>query len=173
MAGNSFVWRDNTSRTLATDKIEFNDFPTGKPYITNVQAMITSAIANNPIPKSGTVADSAEMNELQDGGPEKLEVVIGGVIVDPQSSSVAGHKLKTWMLDDKFVVTTFPFGRFGLELQDNEIFDLNPGTARGYMLTSVQFIRDGEFKGKLSFVATLRFNGGKGAKTSGNYLWDA
>jgi len=170
MAGNSFIWRDNASRSAASDKIEFNNFPSGNAYINNVQAEIVSAFGENPIPKGTGSADSAQMDELQDTGPQKFEVVVGGFITNPQGSQASGNKLKTWMLDDKFKTGTFPFGRFGLELQDNPIYNLNPGTTRGYMMVRCVFLREGETKGKLGFVATLRFNGNKGSN-SNSYSW--
>ena len=48
---------------------------------------------------------------------------------------------------------------------------MSPSTTKGYMVESVDFRRDGETKGKLSFVLVLRFNGEIGTKSDGEYNW--
>lgn len=79
------------------------------------------------------------------------------------------------MLEDKTINVTnkvFPKGRFGLRLNDFTALNLTPTADRGYILSNVEFIRDGETKGKLQFVATLRFNGSIGSpNASGQYIW--
>ena len=75
---------------------------------------------------------------------------------------------------DKKTSTSFPKGRFGLELADFETFDCNPsvvsGEEKGYMLQDWTWIRSGDTKGKTDFIATLRLNGFIGAEGSA-YSW--
>jgi len=78
------------------------------------------------------------------------------------------------MLEDK-TNASFPKGRFGLRLNDFSALNLTPNNAtnnkRGYILSDVEFTRNGETKGKLEFIATLRFNGDIGTASGGKYEW--
>ena len=65
-------------------------------------------------------------------------------------------------MNDGKTTTGFEEGRFGLRLDDfpqlNVTPDNTPNTF-GYVLADVRFIRDGEHKDKVQFVATLRLSG--------------
>ena len=170
MAGNSAIWRDGTEAAATTDKIEFNEgsvTPGGN--IMNSSFVITTGIARNERPGA--------MDKLQDTGVSGVTVTVTGTAEDPEGTGkTLGHKLKEWLLEAKTVTSTFPKGRFGLRLDDFPCFDMTPNTVKGYMLESVDIRRDGETKGKISFVIVLRFNGDEtnGAaepNVSGQYEW--
>ena len=83
--------------------------------------------------------------------------------------------MKEWLIEEK-TDDVFTKGRFGLELDDIDSYNLVPtGTGatpeqpKGYILTNWRWIRDGETSGKASFVATLRFNGDIGSGTASKY----
>jgi len=101
------------------------------------------------------------------------------VVAETGNSSIF-QKIKEWLIEGK-TDTVFTKGRFGLELDDIDSYDLVPtGTGatpeqpKGYVLTNWRWIRDGETPGKASFVATLRFNGDIGKNTTTpKYDWTA
>lgn len=177
MAGNSAIWRDGTEAAATTDKIEFNTGAVVTPggNIMNTSFNISTGIARNERPGA--------MDKLQDTGVNGVTITVTGTAEDPEGTGATlGHKLKEWALEAKTVATTFPKGRFGLRLDDFVVFNMTPTTLKGYMLENVDFRRDGETKGKIEFVLTLRFNGdetddaaGTGTGTepnaSGQYEW--
>lgn len=170
--GDSAIWRDNTE-TAATDKLEFNDNAVINTdgNIMNTGITIDVGIARNERP--------GEIDKLQDTGPSGVTITVTGTISDPEGDDSTAHKFKTWALENKTVDVTFPKGRFGLRLNDFPSFNLTPTKDRGYMLESINFIRDGITKGKLSFIAVLRFNGSPSAVSpetgipdgNGEYNW--
>jgi hypothetical protein len=164
--GQSCIWRDGTE-TSSSDKIEFNDgaVVNEQGRIIQTKFTISSSVAVNEMPGA--------VDKLQDTGVQGITIYVTGSIEDPKTAGkLAAHKFKEWMLEDKTTTSTYPKGRFGLRLNDFDVLNLTPGTNRGYILSNIEFIRDGETKGKLQFVATLRFNGTIGsANGSGQYIW--
>ena len=164
--GQSCIWRDSTE-TLSSDKIEFNSgaVVNEQGRIIQTKFAISSSVAVNEMPGA--------VDKLQDTGVQGITIYVTGSIEDPKTSgALTAHKFKEWMLEDKTTTSTYPKGRFGLRLNDFDVLNLTPGTDRGYILSNIEFIRDGETKGKLQFVATLRFNGTIGSPNgSGQYLW--
>tara|TARA_R110000851_G_scaffold302607_2_gene459477 strand:+ start:122 stop:628 length:507 start_codon:yes stop_codon:yes gene_type:complete len=164
--GQSCIWRDSTE-TLSSDKIEFNSgaVVNEQGRIIQTKFAISSSVAVNEMPGA--------VDKLQDTGVQGITIYVTGSIEDPKTSgALTAHKFKEWMLEDKTTTSTYPKGRFGLRLNDFDVLNLTPGTDRGYILSNIEFIRDGETKGKLQFVATLRFNGTIGSPNgSGQYIW--
>ena len=164
--GQSAIWRDGTE-TSSSDKVEFNDGAVVNlgGFIVNTRFIMNSAVAINENP-------GEQVDPLQDTGFEGLTVIVTGSIEDPEGvGKTMAHRLKRWMLESKRVTSTFPKGRFGLRLNDFEIFDLTPNTSRGYILENIEFGREGETKGKITFIITLRFNGSVGSLTGSEYIW--
>lgn len=169
--GNSAIWRDGAEPTTEVgteDIIQFNDdaLVNNRGYIVNTGFQIKAGIARNERPGA--------VDKRQDTGLSSVVITVTGSIQEPANAGEGldpAHTFKAWMIEDKTVVTTFPKGRFGLRLDDFPAFNMTPTTTKGYMLQDVQFTRDGETKGKLSFIATLVFNGAVGSPTSGEYLW--
>jgi hypothetical protein len=167
--GQSCIWRD-TTETLSTDKIEFNGgaVVNEQGNIIQTKFTISSSVAVNELPGA--------VDKLQDTGVQGITIYVTGSIQDPQVDGLdTAQKFKQWMLEDK-TTTALPKGRFGLRLNDFTALNLTPSNAsnneRGYILSNVEFIRDGDTKGKLQFVATLRFNGSIGSPDgSGHYIW--
>ena len=167
--GQSCIWRD-TTETLSTDKIEFNGgaVVNEQGNIIQTKFTISSSVAVNELPGA--------VDKLQDTGVQGITIYVTGSIQDPQVDGLdTAQKFKQWMLEDK-TSTALPKGRFGLRLNDFTALNLTPSNAsnneRGYILSNVEFIRDGDTKGKLQFVATLRFNGSIGSPNgSGHYIW--
>lgn len=168
MAGNSAIWRDNNVESATSDKIEFNEgvVPDNTSHITKTELQISAAIAVNTKPKG-------RLNELQDTGVEGVTWIITGSVESP-SVTGATQKVKEWILDPK-TNTQFPKGRFGLRLDDFPKHNVRPNSNRGIILQEWNWIRDGEWRGKVSFVATLRFNAdsvGLNSGSSPKYDWD-
>tara|TARA_R110002020_G_scaffold403348_3_gene613481 strand:+ start:209 stop:754 length:546 start_codon:yes stop_codon:yes gene_type:complete len=175
----SAIWRAGTTTGAGTepattggteDIIEFNSgaVVNNNGVIINTKFSMTSAVAVNEMPSS--------IDKLQDTGVNGIMVFITGSIEDPKTGGLdQAQKFKTWMLEDKTINETnkvFPKGRFGLRLNDFNALNLTPTADRGYILSDVEFTRNGETKGKLEFIATLRFNGTIGtANGSGQYVW--
>lgn len=186
MASDSVIWRvlstgaepSDPSEAVqpdpSVDKILFNDLSiseTKQSSIIQSQTTMTSAIAVNAKPKEA-------LDELQDTGFSELTVVLTGSIKEPKNNGlIYAHKLKTWMLEDK-TNASFPYGRFGLRMNDFSIFNLTPNANRGYIISDVSFTRDGETSGKIGVIITLRLNGNNTstgipgtANGDGQYIW--
>lgn len=169
MAANSRIWRDNNNPASAAvgEKVEFNEgsVPDNTAGITQSNITLTSAIALNPKPKQA-------LDELQDTGLATITLIITGHISDPTNSAVPAI-IKKWLIEDKSVVTTFPYGRFGIQLDDFPHYNLRPNANRGCMLTDWNWVRDGEIRGKASFVATVRIAANNtGLNAAGSYNWN-
>jgi hypothetical protein len=175
-AAQSAIWRATGSGTEPStqngneDIIEFNSgsVVNNNGVLIQTKFTLSSSVAVNELPGA--------VDKLQDTGVQGITIYVTGSIEDPKTGGLdPAHKFKQWMLEDK-TNSSFPKGRFGLRLDDFDALDLTPSNSssneRGYILSNVEFIRDGETKGKLQFVATLRFNGAIGsANGSGQYTW--
>ena len=75
------------------------------------------------------------------------------------------------MLDNK-TTTSFPFGRFGFQLDDFPDFNVKPNSNRGCILEDWTWIRAGQTLGKAEFTATLRFNANATGLNASSYNWD-
>jgi hypothetical protein len=176
----SYLWRNTAGDENATTKIGTRT-AAGSALITFTATNTTNgkhlhqsefemvvAIGDNEKPQGN-------VNELQDVGVDSATWVITGSIESPITNSVQ-QLVKEWMFDGK-TDAVYTKGRFGLEMDDLTSYNCNPtgtGSAteqpRGYILSNWKWIKDGETSGKVSFIATLRFNGDPG--TSGNsYSW--
>lgn len=169
-ASQSAIWRDGAEPATVVGTEDIVEFNTGSVvnaagFIVNTRFIMNSAVAINENPGN-------QVDPLQDTGFEGLTVIVTGSVENPEGTGdTMAHRLKRWMLESKRVTSTFPKGRFGMRLNDFPTFNLTPGTARGYILESVEFGRDGETKGKITFIMRLRFNGSVGSLTSGEYVW--
>jgi hypothetical protein len=176
MASDSAIWRATTlgaEASNSSDIVEFNDLTLADAQqagIVQTSTNLRTAVAINAKPK-------AAVDELQDGGFIGATVIVTGSIKDPEGFGLTKcYKLKEWQIEDK-TNTTFTKGRFGLRLGDFPLMNCVPttegsGSPRGYIFEDVQFIRDGEVKGKVQVIITLRFNGNVGSPNgSGQYIW--
>ena len=164
MAGDSAIWRATSAGaegSNGSDIIEFNNgaAPDNTSNITQTELEMDVGIGENE--KAG-----GDINELQDTGLATITFTITGTIVSP-STTQATERIKIWLIEAK-TNDNFSKGRTGLRLNDFSGFNLTPTAARGYMISNFRFIRPREFRGKLDFVATLRFNGDKGTTP---YTW--
>jgi len=165
MVSNSRIWRDSNT-VPSGDKIEFNQgtVPDNTTSINQTNITLTNAIAVNEKPKG-------QLDIIQDTGFSAVTYIITGFIVDPTNSQVPAL-VKQWMVEAK-TTTSFPLGRFGIELDDFPSYDVHPNSNRGIILQDWNWIRDGETRGKSSFVATLRFNSNvTGLNSAGSFAWD-
>ena len=171
----SYIWRDAANEGAATtaNKISFEALSSGSivdntGHIHQSEFKITTALADNEKP-------NAKLNELQDTQVDSITVVITGSIENTSGGSandVIG-RVKNFMCDKK-TTSTYPKGRFGLELNDFTPFNVNPTSTLGYMIQDWTWIRDGDTPGKTSFIATLRLNGTiltSGTEENGTYTW--
>ena len=173
----SYIWRDNAARASATaaNTIEFeaSSVTDDQGHIHQSEFKIVTAIADNEKP-------NAQLNELQDTQVDTITVTLTGSIHNWQTAGASGtesvlpDRVKKWMCDKKTKATTFPKGRFGLELADFATFNVNPSTTLGYMIQDWTWVRSGETKGKTEFIAILRLNGtikSAGTDEDGTYTW--
>lgn len=162
---NSAIWRctsgSGTELNNTADRIEFNEtpIPVNGTQITQSEFELRHKIAEHERPKR-------KLNSHQDTGFEGVTVILTGSIKNPASNTVGGL-VKKWLIEDS-TTTTFPKGRFGLRIDDFPFFDVTPVASRGYMITDWRWIREGEWKGRGAFVATLILDGEVG---SGTYTW--
>ena len=165
--GNSCIWRATTSGaedSNTSDRIQFNESPI--PYngkqITQSEFEMKVSLALNERPKQ-------KLDELQDTGLSSVTVVVTGSSFVPTDEASTGpfQLAKKWMIEDKWI-TAFPKGRFGLRINDFPHYNVTPTVNLGYMIEDWRWIREGEWKGRAAFVATLRLNGSVGSPP---YSW--
>lgn len=166
MAGNSAIWRDNNMEASSSDKIEFNtgSVPDNTSSITQTEIQITSAIAINEKPKGN-------LNEIQDTAADGVTYIITGSVKN-RSNSAAPTTVKKWLFEDKTVTTTFPFGRFGIRLDDFPAYNVRPNAQRGLILYDWRWIQEGEYRGHSTFIAILRLNASSTGLNSPTYNWN-
>jgi hypothetical protein len=175
----SYIWRNTDgdengttkigTRTAAgSDVIAFTATNTtdGK-HIHQTEFDVVIAIGDNEKPQGN-------VNELQDVNVDSATWVITGSVESPKTNAVF-QLVKKWLFDGK-TDDVYTKGRFGLEMDDITAYNCNPtGTGaateqpRGYILSNWKWIKDGETNGKVSFIATLRFNGDEGVTPT--YSW--
>lgn len=169
MASNCRIWRDNNnpSSAAANEKVEFNGgaLPDNTGGVVQNTITLTSAIAVNAKPKK-------QLDELQDTGLSTITFQITGHIKDPKNSAIPDI-IKKWLCTPKFVISTFPKGRFGIQLDDFPHYNVRPNANRGCMIESWTWIRDGETSGKGSFTAVIRFSANDtGLNGGSSFNWD-
>jgi len=164
MASNSRIWRDSNTVPV-TDIVEFNSgtLPDATGGIIQNTITLTSAIAVNAKPKK-------ELDELQDTGLSTITFQITGHIKNPKNSAIP-NLVKVWMCQPKFVIGSFPKGRFGIQLDDFPHYNVRPNTNRGLFLVDWTWIRPAETKGKVEFVAILKLNANLTGLNSPSYNW--
>jgi len=180
----SYIWRNTagdengstkiaTRASAGTDVITFSkgNVSDGK-HLHQTEFSYVVAIGDNEKPQG-------DINELQDVGLDSAGWVLTGTIENPVGNAVQ-QLVKEWMIGPK-QDSVFTKGRFGIEMDDGAAQDCNPtGTGstpeqpRGYIVSNWTWIKDGETPGKLSFTATVRFNGDPGdTTTTPKFNWTA
>jgi hypothetical protein len=160
----SYIWRatsGNLTRAgaAAANVIQFNEGAvTQNGYIFKSEFNVRISVPENE-------RVDGDLNAVQDMGMDGIDVTITGMIEkarDDDESKI--DYLMTWLKEAK-VDSTFPKGKFGIELPDFPAFNvqpLNTGSAQyGYVLSSVRFIRDGDEVDKVGIIITLRYSGDK------------
>lgn len=173
----SYLWRSTSgeenvskqgTRTSAADVITFsiNNVSDGK-YLHQTQFDFIVGIGENEKPKGN-------INEIQDTFLDSITLTLTGSVNTATGGSSIFDLIKKWMIEAK-TDTVFTKGRFGLELDDVDSYNLIPtGTGssteqpRGYVLSNWRWVRTGEIKSKTEFIATLRFNGDLNVDASSN-----
>lgn len=164
MVGLNRIWRIGDSETNGAITnpnntiIEFDESPVSN----NVQ-FTTSFRAEISVDISQTNALKGDINPSQDGGVGSVRLYITGVIKG--KGAVAGRQnLTRWLLEDK-TTTNFEHGRFGTVLDKLPEYNITPdGTAAtgyGWLIEDIEFIKDGEWKNKVTFNIVLKYNGNK------------
>lgn len=150
----SAIWRSTTGSGVESngEVVEFNSGAVPDKTGAIVESNITMEVGFSDNPKA-----SGALNEIQDTGLARIPLIITGRIRAPKTSDIPAI-FKKWLIEDK-ANTTFTKGRFGLRLNDFPAFNLRPTSSRGYMIVNLEFAREGEYEGRLIFIATLRFNG--------------
>ena len=157
---NTAIWRATASEgateaaALVANKIEFNSQPV---ISTGSSVFNTEVNYRNATPENPRVA--GQINEVQDMGLAGIDVQITGQL--RQTSSTTGDlaHLVTWLQENKTEQTLFPFGIFGLRMDDMPQFNVEPSTTYGYILAQARMIRSGEYQEKVGVILTLRFSG--------------
>jgi hypothetical protein len=169
IGGDSSIYRFTTpgnTESNITDKIDFNGgiVPDSMSYINGSAFTLRRALGKQARIKT------TRSHKIKDTGFEGLKPVITGFIRQPENQ-LAEYRAKTWMIEDQDN-DDFPFGRFGLRLNDNPAFNTTPTSLKGYYIEEITFRRPAQFKGKLEFSATLHWDGNVGSPNgSGHYLW--
>jgi hypothetical protein len=160
----SYIWRatnGNLTRAgaAAANIIQFNEGAvTQNGYIFKSEFNVRISVPENE-------RIDGDINAVQDMGMDGVEVIITGMIEKAAGDDESKiDYLMTWLKEAK-VDSTFPFGKFGLELPDFPAFNcqpLNTGSAQyGYVLAGVRFVRDGDEVDKVGVIINLRYAGDK------------
>lgn len=159
----SVLWRSTSGSGAESngEVLEFNQgaVPDATGAIIETSVKFEVGFADNP-------KAAGKINELQDTGLARIILTITGRIKAPKISSIP-DVLKRWLIEDK-TNTIFTKGRFGLRMNDFPQFNMKPELNRGYFLIDLEFQREGEYEGRVAFIAILRFNGDPGSPP---YAW--
>lgn len=144
----------NGTQATATDAntVKFNPTPILKSgnYVYKTETVLRKATPENP-------AVNANNNEIQDMGAEGIDYQIVGEITDAKDSGDI-PKLINWYQADNTTVG-FTKGRFGFSHPLFNFFDVDPTSTFGYHLADIRFILQGEPKGVVAVILTLRLGG--------------
>ena len=168
---NSAIFRttgagENEGTVSASEKIEFNEavVEDSDQIVTRTEFEMSRAFG-----KQSRIRKTFS-HKIEDTGFQGLDPVITGVIRTANIEETE-YKIKRWMLEDQFN-SNYKHGRFGLRLDDNPVFNVTPVATRGYFLERIKLIRSGSHRGKLEFIAFLRYDGAIGTPNgSGEYRW--
>jgi len=166
MAGTGAIWRDNNVEASSADKIEFDTGadPDALTKLGNSSVTVLSGLAFLKKPKG-------QMNRIQDTFVKGIQFRLVGYVIDPKTSG-AQDITKIWGMDPKTVITTFPFGRFGLRLDDFPDFNVRPNANRGIMMGDVKWTLLSDSKFKAAFEMDLFFQADSTGINSPTYNWN-
>lgn len=166
MAGTGAIWRDNNAEASSSDKIEFDTGATPDALTKLGQSSITvlAGLAFGKKPKG-------QMNRIQDTFVKGLTYRLVGYVLDPKTSG-AQDTTKIWAMEAKTVTTTFPFGRYGLRLDDFPDFNVRPNANRGLMMGDVKWSLLTDSKYKAAFEMDLFFQADSTGLNASTYNWD-
>ena len=111
------------------------------------------------------------MNRIQDTFVKGVQFRLIGYVTDPKNSG-AQDKTKVWGMEAKTVVTTFPFGRFGLRLDDFPDFNVRPNANRGIMMGDCKWTLLADSKYKAAFEMDLFFQANSTGLNASTYNWN-
>ncbi len=166
MAGTGAIWRDNNIEGSSSDKIEFDTgaTPDSQTKLGNTEVNLISGLAFLKKPK-------VQMNRIQDTFAKGVNFRIVGYVTAPKTSG-AQDKTKIWAMEAKDVTTTFPFGRFGIRLDDFPDFNVRQNANRGIYLGDVKWTLLAESKFKAGFEAELFFQANVTGLNSPTFNWN-
>lgn len=166
MAGTGAIWRDNNVEASSTDKIEFDTGATPDALTKLGLSSITilSGLAFLKKPK-------AQLNRIQDTFVKGVSFRLIGYVTAPKTSG-AQDRTKIWGMEAKTIVTTFPFGRTGLRLDDFPDFNVRQNANRGIMMGDVKWTLLADSKFKAVFEMDLFFQANVTGLNSPTYNWD-
>ena len=161
---NVTIWRgtdvangDLLATATAANRVDFNptSLETDNGFIFNTEVNYRVSVPENP-------KVAGNINDVQDMGLDGIDIQLTGLF-DKAATNADIDDLVTWLNEDKFILNgsskSFEKGRFGLKMDDLPQFNVTPSNTYGYVLASVRFMRDGEFKQKVGCVMILRFSG--------------
>ena len=155
MAGDSVIYRldgPGGNEGNAPEKIEFNlglvPDATGRNVNSFWDAKRDVSIHPNP---------NKNLSIIQDGKLGTIEVTIAGYFVDPPGTGGKGL-LFSWSTESADN-DDYPFGRFGIRIDDLAEVNLNPDQTRGYILHDVHCERVEDSPDEVMFIAKLYRNG--------------
>ena len=158
MAGTNAIFRvtnagDNEGNVASTEKIEFNTGAavpdaTGKMIETRVHEIEDISFQPNP---------NRHLDQLQAGKLGTKEYILTGYIKKTGSSPIVVN-FANWMKQDKDI-TDFPFGRYGVRLDDMSDDDVTPSATIGCLLYDVERFRPENQPEIIGFIAKLYRNG--------------
>jgi len=144
----------NGTQATATDTntVRFNPTPilAAGNYVYKTEVVMRKATPENP-------AVNANNNEIQDMGAEGIDYQIVGEITDAKDSTDI-PKLINWYQANN-ITTGFTKGRFGFSHSLFTFFDVDPTSTYGYHIADIKFVLQGEPKGVVGIILTLRLGG--------------
>jgi len=146
---------DDINNPAFTDKIIFNasqDTKIQNAFVHNLTITPSRDVAKNPVP-------NVDLAEHQDTGFGDLLYEIAGTISQRDGGSVNGTniyaaKIKTWSEESSENVN-FPYGRFGILIEDFAIYSFTPISTSGLYFMQVPWVIDYESDSSAPFTISL------------------
>lgn len=166
MAGTGAIWRDNNVEGSSSDKIEFDTgaTPDALTKLGNTNVTILSGLAFLKKPKG-------QINRIQDTFTKGITYNLIGYVTSPKTA-LAMNKTKVWGMEAKTITSTFPFGRFGLRLDDFPDFNVRQNTHRGIMVGDIKWTLIADSKFKAAFEVEMYFHADATGINASTYNWN-
>ncbi len=165
--GTGAIWRDNNAEDSASSGniIEFEGLdPDALTKLGETEITVHAGLAFLKKPKG-------IINQIQDTFTKGVSYTIVGYVTNPKTAQ-AQNDMKVWAMQPKTVITTFPFGRFGIRLDDFPDFNVRPKATRGLMMGDIKWTNVADTKFKAAFTVDLFFYSNVAGLDKETYNWN-